>query len=166
MRCEGYMIVTKDIQAATVFYRDIIGAEVELDIGKHVIFRQGFSLLLQEDWLDFAQLNECSLTYPHHTGQLVFEVNDITAFIHHLQQYPAVKWLHPLKQHHWGRQAIRLYDPDGHIVEVGESMKVVVKRFLQQGLSIEEAAQQSEFPIHFVLMCKQEIEEQAQKHAK
>ena len=33
---------------------------------------------------------------------------------------------------------IRFYDLDGHIIEVGEDMKMVIKRFLASGMTMEE----------------------------
>ena len=35
----------------------------------------------------------------------------------------------------------RFYDPDGHLIEVGESMKMVIKRFLDRGMTMEEIAE-------------------------
>jgi transposase len=35
---------------------------------------------------------------------------------------------------------VRFYDPDGHIIEVGEKMKSVVERFQARGMSIDEIA--------------------------
>lgn len=55
----------------------------------------------------------------------------------------------------WGQRVIRFYDPDGHIVGLGESMRCVVVRFLRQGMSVEEAARASQFPIPFVLWCRE-----------
>jgi hypothetical protein len=40
-----------------------------------------------------------------------------------------------------------------HIIEIGESMVSVVKRFLNQGLSVEETAQRTQHPIEFVKQC-------------
>lgn len=162
MRCEGYMLITKDIKAATEFYTDIIGASVELDIGNHVVFREGFSLLLESDWRGFTGLGAGDVFYRHHTGQLSFEVDDIQEFLERIESLPPLALLHPAKEHHWGKWSVRLYDPDRHVVEVGESMKVVVKRFLSQGLAPEEAAARSEFPLAYVLMCKDEMEKEAE----
>lgn len=159
MKCEGYMLITKDIAASKEFYTQVIGAEIAHDIGKHVIFKEGFSLLLESDWRIFADLSEADLFYRHRTGQLVFEVDDIEDFGRRIEGLPGLCPLHRIKEHHWGRRAVRLYDPDGHVVEVGESMKVVVTRFLRQGLTLEEAALRSEFPLDFVRLCKDEMEQ-------
>jgi len=162
MRCEGYMLVTRDIETAKNFYCDVIGARIELDIGTHVVFREGFSLLIERDWSAFSGLDCADFAYRHHTGQLVFEVDDIQAFLQRLSglsALPGPQYVHQVKEHPWGRWAVRLYDPDGHVVEVGESMKVVVKRFLSQGLTEEEAARRSEFPVEYARMCKKEMED-------
>ncbi len=158
MQCEGYMLITRDIEAARRFYTEVIGARVAHDIGNHVIFQEGFSLLLERDWKAFAGLEGADFSYRHHTGQLVFEVEDIAAFIQRIATLPSLEPVHELREHPWGRWAIRLYDPDGHVVEVGESMKVVVKRFLSQGLTVEETARRSEFPLSYVRACKDEME--------
>ena len=45
-----------------------------------------------------------------------------------------------VKEHSWGQRVVRFYDPDGHLIEVGESMRQVVHRFLAQGLTVAEVA--------------------------
>ena len=44
-------------------------------------------------------------------------------------------------EHGWGQRVVRFYDPDGHLIEVGEQMKRVVGRFLSAGMSMEQAAE-------------------------
>ena len=41
-------------------------------------------------------------------------------------------------EHSCGQRVIRFYDLDGHIIEVGEDMKIVIKRFLASGMTMEE----------------------------
>ena len=36
-----------------------------------------------------------------------------------------IEYVHPVKEHGWGQRVVRFYDPDKHIIEVGENMKVV-----------------------------------------
>ena len=45
---------------------------------------------------------------------------------------------------------IRIYDLDQHIIEVGESMRMVFARLIRQGNSIEETARITEHPVAFV----------------
>ena len=42
---------------------------------------------------------------------------------------------------------IRFYDPDHHIIEVGENMKNVCKRYLDKGMSIEEISEKMGIPL-------------------
>ena len=39
-----------------------------------------------------------------------------------------------------GRRVVRFYDPDGHLIEVGEDMGMVVRRFLASGQTLEEVS--------------------------
>ena len=49
-----------------------------------------------------------------------------------------------------------MYDPDGHIIEVGETMASVVRRFLAQGLTLEEVAQRMDVPLEYLTSGPQE----------
>ena len=43
-------------------------------------------------------------------------------------------------EHGWGQQVVRFYDLDGHLVEVGEDMGMVVRRFLRSRMTMEEVS--------------------------
>lgn len=161
MRIEGYMLVTRDIIASRDFYCRVMQAKVLMDMGSHIVFSQGFSLLLEGDWNRITGIGEADIAYWHRSGQLVFEVDDIKAFLRRLVNFPEVRLLHRVRKHPWGRWAVRFYDLDGHVIEVGESMKVVIKRFLRQGLSVEETARRSEFPESYVRVCLEEMVNEA-----
>jgi hypothetical protein len=49
-----------------------------------------------------------------------------------------------------GTESCRFYDLDKHIIEVGENLKTVCKRFLDSGLSVGETAKRMEVPVKFV----------------
>ena len=57
-----------------------------------------------------------------------------------LKEYPDIEYLGEAIEHSWGQRVIRFYDLDGHIIEVGEDMKMVIKRFLAAGMTIEEVS--------------------------
>ena len=35
-----------------------------------------------------------------------------------------INYVHPVKEHSWGQRVVRFYDPDCHIIEVGENYKL------------------------------------------
>jgi lactoylglutathione lyase len=41
-------------------------------------------------------------------------------------------------EHSWGQRVVRIYDPDKHIIEIGENIKAVCKRFLDRGITPEQ----------------------------
>lgn len=61
--------------------------------------------------------------------------------------------MHPVYEHRWGQRVVRFYDLDKHIIEVGENLKIVCKRFLDSELTIEETAKRMDVPIKFVQVC-------------
>jgi len=42
------------------------------------------------------------------------------------------------------------YNPDGHIIEIGETMKAVVWRFFEQGFSVDSIGEKSSMPREFI----------------
>ena len=59
-------------------------------------------------------------------------------------------YLHRTKEYTWRQRVVRFYDPDSHIIEVGESMRSVFEKFHKRGMSIEEVAQRTQHPVEFV----------------
>ncbi len=55
-----------------------------------------------------------------------------------------------MKEQSWGQRVVRFYDPDKHIIEVGENMKVVCKRFLESGTTPAQVAERMDVPMKFV----------------
>lgn len=66
-----------------------------------------------------------------------------------------VQYIHPVKEHSWGQRVVRFYDPDRHIIEVGENMKVVCKRFIDSGMTPEQTAERMDVPVEYVNECMQ-----------
>lgn len=66
---------------------------------------------------------------------------------------PDVVYVRPPLEHRWGQRVVRLYDPDRHIIEVGENMKSVCRRFRDQGMTPEQIAARMEVPLKFVTGC-------------
>ena len=58
-----------------------------------------------------------------------------------------------VKKHSWGQRVVRLYDPDKHIIEVGENIKVICRRFWDSGMTPDEVAGRMDVPVEFIREC-------------
>ena len=125
-----------DINASRKFYEDLFGLEVFQDYGRNIAFTCGLALQQDFDWL-VGLPKECVLKKANNAG-IVFEEQDFDSFLNKLKEYPDIEYLGEVIEHSWGQRVIRFYDLDGHIIEVGEDMKMVIKRFLASGMTMEE----------------------------
>ena len=153
MNYKGTLIAVKDIEKAKIFYCDVLGLEVTCDFGANVTLTGGISLQTADTWANFIQKPEKKIIYVNNAGELYFETDDIEGFISKLSNLPDISYLHPLVEHSWGQRVVRFYDLDGHIIEVGENLVIVVKRFIESGLSVEETARRMDVGIDFVNSC-------------
>ena len=73
-------------------------------------------------------------------AEIVFEEQDFEGFLRKLKERQDIEYLGEAIEHSWGQRVIRFYDLDGHIIEVGEDMKMVIKRFLASGMTMEDVS--------------------------
>lgn len=132
------LISVVDINTARKFYEDLFGLEVFQDYGRNIAFTCGLALQQDFDWL--VHLPKESILKKSNNVELCFEEQDFDSFLHKLKKYPNIECLGEVIEHSWGQRVIRFYDLDGHIIEVGENMKMVIKRFLASGMTIDEVS--------------------------
>ena len=132
------LISVADINAARKFYEDLFGLEVFQDYGRNIAFTCGLALQQDFDWL--VDLPKEKVIKKSNNAEIVFEEQDFDGFLNKLKEYPDIEYLGEVLEHSWGQRVIRFYDLDGHIIEVGEDMKMVIKRFLDSGMTMEEVS--------------------------
>lgn len=138
MKYISAVIAVSDINASRRFYEDLFGLELYQDYGINISFTCGLSLQQEFDWLIGAPKE--TVLKRSHNMELAFETRDFDAFLEKLEQYPGIQRLGEVIEHSWGQRVVRFYDPDGHLIEVGENMKLVVERFLSTGMTMEEVS--------------------------
>ncbi|MDT2598374.1 glyoxalase [Enterococcus hulanensis] len=143
MNYQGTLIAVKDIEQAKVFYQSFLELDVTVDAGEHVQLTEGIFLQTVDSWADFIHKKETEVVLENNAIELYFETKDMDAFIERLAARKDIEYLHPLLEHSWGQRAIRFYDLDKHIIEVAESIAMVVKRFIDSGMTIEEVAERT-----------------------
>lgn len=139
MRLQGVCIAVKDITLSKKFYQDLFGLEIFQDYGINISFVGGLFLQQEFDWL--LNIPKESVLQKSHNMELYFEEDKFDDFLAKLEQRNDIRYIgNGVKTAGWGQRSIRFYDPDYHIIEVGEDMKMVVKRFLDSGMSMEETS--------------------------
>lgn len=146
------LIVVKDIEKSKKFYKNIFNLDVVDDFGENVVLSGGVALQTIKSWKEFIHLNDGDIKFCSNNGELYFEEDDFDVFLNSLQNKD-INYVHEIIEHRWGQRVVRIYDPDFHIVEVGENMKSVVNRFINQGMSEKEVAKRMDVSVEYVLKC-------------
>lgn len=140
MKYRATLLAVSDLERSKRFYCEVLGLCVEADFGANLQLSGGIALQTQKSWLSLICKENDELSFGANAFELYFEEDEIEAFAARLTAWPNVRLLHPLAEQPWAQRAVRFYDPDGHVVEVGESLCATAKRLLAGGLSKDEAA--------------------------
>ncbi len=135
MKYKCALITVSDMKRSRAFYEDLLEQEVENDYGENVSYIGGFAIHLQSH---FQQL--IPNKYIRQGGnnfELYFEFNDVEELASRLKEH-SVEWIHDVLEQPWRQKVIRFYDPDQHIIEVGESMEFLAYRLFKEGKEITE----------------------------
>lgn len=147
MKFKNPMLIVTDIDRSVAFYRKVFGLRVIMDFGANKTLTGGLALQTLETWQEFIGTD--NIAFGNNNFELYFEEDDFDDFIERLKEYD-VEYVHPVKTHSWGQRVVRIYDPDRHIIEIGENLKVVCKRFLDSGMTAKQVAEKMDVPIKFV----------------
>jgi len=147
------LIAVKDLEASKKFYQEVLDQKIGLDLGQNVVFTGGFAIQL--GFAELLGLDKDSVRDKSHNFELYFEEEDFDCFLEKLKGFPDIEYVHQPKKYPWQQRVVRIYDPDNHIIEVGESMTTIAKRYLSQGVSVEETAKLIHHPVEFVKMVQE-----------
>lgn len=148
MKLKNILIVVEDIERSKAFYKDLFGLSVVTDFGGNVILTEGLVLQEKKVWEELIGEKSCK---GNCDAELYFEENDMDGFVSKLNKYQGtIIYLNELMEHSWGQKVLRFYDPDGHLIEVGESMDGVARRYLAQGMTEEEVAEKTQLPLDYI----------------
>lgn len=145
MKFSGTLLVTSDIDRARKLYEGLLGCQVAMDLGVYVAYTNGIALQAEKTWLTFIEREADDIVYGANDAELYFDEHEIESFYIRLRVFD-VELIHELKEHSWGQRVVRFYDYDGHIIEVGEHMGDVGRRFLCEGMTHAEAAKRMQVP--------------------
>lgn len=149
MKMQSPLFAVKDMDKSVAFYRQTLGLRVVADFGANKTLTGGLSLQTHETWLDFVKLAD-NVTYGGNDSEVYFEEDDFDAFVERLAAMEGIEYANPVTEYPWGQRTVRIYDPDRHILEIGENMKTVCRRFADSGMTPAAIAAKMDVPEKFV----------------
>ena len=130
------LLAVTDMEKAITFYEEVIGDRVVMDFGENVQFSGGFALQEMKKWKEMIHTDQ--VCTKSNDAELYFEEKDFDKFLEYLKEFPEIECV------------VRFYDPDHHIIEVGEPMDAVIKRLFESGMTVEQVSEKSQYPIEYV----------------
>ena len=150
MKLKNTLLAVSDMDRSLEFYSKLLGLSVELDFGANKTLTGGLVLQTLDTWKAF--LGTKAVSFGGNAAELYFEEEDFDSFLRKLD-ICAVDFVHPPKEHSWGQRVVRFYDPDHHIIEVGEELGAVCRRFLASGMTAAQTAERMDVPLSYVEAC-------------
>lgn len=150
MELKNPLLAVADMERSLAFYETVLGLRVILDFGANKALTGGLCLQTLDTWRDFLGTDQ--IAFGGNDAEVYFEEDSFDAFAERLNTLN-VQCVHPVKEHPWGQRVVRFYDPDRHIIEVGENMAAVCRRFRDAGLTPEQTAERMDVPVDYVREC-------------
>lgn len=147
MRFQSSVIFVKDIEKSRDFYCRLLKQEIETDFGKNIIFKAGFALW-QPDKDHLISLN-LDPTTRSQGFELYFEDDNIEK-IHAELSSENISFFHGIREENWGQRTIRFFDPDGHLIEIGEPLDVFRLNMKNRGLDASEISSKTGMDVYSV----------------
>ena len=150
IRYLSVVLLCSDMNRSRTFYQDLFGLEIELSIEGLTSFKEGISLWQQQIASELMYLGAEPSAPQEFPGQeIYFETDDIEKFAEELSQR-SVPLMHPIQKTPWQQKTIRFYDPDRHLIEVGESMEEVIRRIAREGHTPDEVSALTFMPVEIL----------------
>jgi catechol 2,3-dioxygenase-like lactoylglutathione lyase family enzyme len=148
--CSSVLLVS-NIKISREFYEDILNQTVEIDHGECIGFVGGFSIWQIEHAYEIMAKDFSNRLSDNENGhfELYFESDELDDMYKKLTDKKA-EFVHDMIEQPWGQRVFRIYDPDKHMVEMGEPMTAVIKRYLNQGMTAVEVAKRTSMPFEIV----------------
>lgn len=145
------VLFVKDMAVSRHFYEALLGQQVDMDFGVNVGYVGGLALWEVNSAYSviFHRAPEGDMRLGHDNVEVYFEIDDLDA-IQQLLEEAGVRLVHPIYEQPWAQRALRVYDPDGHIIELAESMHVVVHRLADSGMSAQAVSERTFMPLQAI----------------
>jgi catechol 2,3-dioxygenase-like lactoylglutathione lyase family enzyme len=144
------VLFCSELEKQRTFYEKFLGQRIVQDLGSCLVFENGFTLWkLDKDYPVSKELGYSYEPIGNRNLELCFETEHFGDAVEKVL-VSDLRMLHNVEEEEWGQYTIRFYDPEGNLVEIGESLKCMVQRMHSGGMSIHEINQRSGLEASFI----------------
>jgi lactoylglutathione lyase len=112
--------LVKDIRASRDFYANIIGLKICKEYDTIIMFQDNFAIHSADLFYEYINKTYHGEKMGCDNVDFYFTTSDLKGFSEKLKAHH-VPFIHDIRKHDWGESVIRVYDPDGHILEIGDA---------------------------------------------
>lgn len=147
MKFRCALVTVSDMGRSRKFYEKKLGQKVRYDFGENIEFQGGFAIHLKSHFKQLIDNKE--IIAGTHNFELYFEHDDMEQMEDRLNNR-GVEFVHKVREQPWRQRVMRFYDPDGNMIEVGESLEHLSYRLFLEGMGIEEISLTTNMTVDFV----------------
>ena len=144
------VLFVEDVERSKKFYTEVMGEEIELDLGKNVGFKSGLGIWEGEFGRIVIFGDSSGGDYSSKRKLEIYYETDDMAETFEVLKSAGVEFVHEVVEQPWRQLTVRFLDPDGHMLEVGERMDVCIRRLAQSGETAEKIAETTTMPAEIV----------------
>ncbi|MBN1596875.1 MAG: VOC family protein [Bacteroidales bacterium] len=141
------VIFVKNIEASMKFYIEILNQVIKHDFGLNIMFKSNLSLWQISDSHEISSVAGSS--NKENKFELYFETDDIDKEASRLK-LQKVKFFHDIKTEPWGQKTIRFFDPDSHLIEIGEEFSIFLRRIFLETGSLKETSRKTGVQVNLI----------------
>ena len=141
------VLMTNNFEQMKSFYIEGLNLKVKDDFGSCIGFDCGLSIWQMGENQPLAKA--IGRTF-HNDGnknlEICFETENFDPDVARLKSF-GIKLIHDIQLETWGQMTIRFYDPDGNMIELGETIPTFVRRLHKEGMTVEEVVEKTGVPV-------------------
>jgi catechol 2,3-dioxygenase-like lactoylglutathione lyase family enzyme len=120
IRFRHSIALVRDMEESKHFYRDVLGLAIVQDFETFVLFQNDFAIHRADLFYEYINKPYHGEKMGHDNVDFYLTTTDLDNVRDKLKDNQ-VMFIHDIKQMAWGEKVIRVYDPDGHILEIGDA---------------------------------------------
>jgi catechol 2,3-dioxygenase-like lactoylglutathione lyase family enzyme len=150
LKFKNIILFVKDIDMSKRFYTELLEQEIYTQYGKIINFKSGISIWeLSPELPVVSALGDRLKKAAVNPMELYFESENLEQVVFTMRSH-VVRTVHEIREEPWGQRTIRFWDPDDHLIEVGETLKTFITRFHKQGYIPEQIAEKTAVDIELI----------------